>query len=243
METTFITGLPDGHLFLRPGDVFNRTRRGMFAPLQPGFCEEAIAPVDTTKPGLESAQTDTELVRRVTAGDTGAYGELVRRHQNMVYSIVSRITADRDDADDVAIEVFAQAFKSIASFKGKSSFSTWLYRISVNKAMRFSSNRARRNTASLDDPDMRLVDILASPEGLRPDSIMYKKESREAVRRAVAELPEKHRLAVILHYFSGLSCEQTAETLGCSVGTVWSRLHYACNKLRGRLDWLVDGND
>jgi len=227
METTIITRLPDGH----------------FRWPRLGFCEGTIAPVDTINSGLESAQTDTELVRRATTGDTGAYSELVRRHQSMVYSIVSRITTDRDDADDVATEVFAQAFKSIASFRGNSSFSTWLYRIAVNKATRFSTKRARRPAASLDDPDMRLVDILASPEGLRPDSIMNKKESQEAVRRAVAELPEKHRLVVILHYFSGLSCEQTAETLGCSVGTVWSRLHYACDKLRGRLDWLVDGND
>ena len=226
METTIIIQLP-------------RVRIGR---PRAGFCEETIAPVDTAYSGLESAQTDIELVRRVNTGDVGAYSELVRRHQSMIYSIVSRITNDRDDADDVATEVFTQAFKSLSSFKGKSSFATWLYRIAVNMATRYSSKRSRRSTASLDDPDTHIADMLASPDAMKPETALGDKERKEAVRRAVAELPEKHRIVVILHYFSGLSCEQTAETLGCSVGTVWSRLHYACTKLKGRLDWLVDGS-
>lgn len=205
-----------------------------------GCCEGLITPSDTTYSGLESAQTDAELVRRVVAGDTGAYGELVRRHQSMVYAIVSRITADKDDADDVAVEVFTQAYKSLSSFQSKSTFSTWLYRIAVNRAIRYSKQRSRRGAVSVDDPDSRLMDTLTSPDSNRPESVLSDKERREAVRKAVSELPEKHRLVVILHYFSGLSCEQTAETLGCSVGTVWSRLHHACNKLKDRLDWLSD---
>lgn len=198
--------------------------------------------VTTGKQTLETAartDTDAALVARVKRGEVGAFGELVQRHQRAAYGIVSRMVDNRDDADDIVQEVFVVAFRSIQSFKGEAAFSTWLYRIAVNTAIKQMKKIRTRQAASIDDPLTGLGEMLVSPDGDGPERSAECSERSGAIREAIQSLPEKHRAVVVLHYFQDLGCEEIASIVGCSVGTVWSRLHYACKKLRGQLDWLA----
>jgi RNA polymerase sigma-70 factor (ECF subfamily) len=182
-------------------------------------------------------ETDATLVARVGDGDIGAFGELVNRHQRAVCSVVSRMIDCRDDVDDIVQDVFVTAFRSMPTFRGQAAFSTWLYRIAVNTAIKQMKKMKLRQAASIDDPFNGLAESIESPGG-GPETVAERKERSAAIRRAVRELPEKHRVVVVLHYFENMSCSDIADIVGCSVGTVWSRLHYACRSLQGRLDWL-----
>jgi len=186
-------------------------------------------------------EPDATFVARIKDGDAGAFGELVQRHQRAVYGIVSRMVSDRDDVDDIVQDVFVQAFKSMDAFKEQSAFGTWIYRIAVNTTIKHLRKAKIRRAPSIDDPAAGLGDSLVSNGSEGPDEQAEKAERREAVRRAIETLPEHHRSVVVLHYFQNLSCDEIAKITGCSVGTVWSRLHYACRKLKGQLAWLGGG--
>ncbi|MBI2842904.1 MAG: sigma-70 family RNA polymerase sigma factor [Armatimonadetes bacterium] len=198
------------------------------------------ADIVTQDPSLaQTAQEpDVELVRRACGGDLAAYSALVERHKRAVYSIVSRMVTNKDDVDDLVQEIFVTAYRSIGRFRGKSAYSTWLYRIAVNASIKCSKKMKARQSISIDDPETGIADTLASSAGAGPPEAAEQCERREAVRKAIERLSEKHRTAVVLHYFEDYTCEQIAGILNCSMGTVWSRLHYACKKLRAQLEWL-----
>ena len=170
------------------------------------------------------------------AGNVAAYGVLLQRYQHAIYGIVSGMISNRDDVDDVVQEAFVQAYQSISKFRGDSAFTTWLYRIAVNTSIKQMRKAKVRRAASIDDSDTGLASVLTAPESNRPDKLAEQNARVSALREAVRALPEKHRAVVVLHYFQDLSCEEIAGVLDCSVGTVWSRLHYACKKLQGQLD-------
>jgi len=183
-------------------------------------------------------EADHELVLCAGKGDLAAYSVLVDRHQHTVYGIVSRMISNQDDVDDLVQDIFVQAYRSIGGFRGQSSFSTWLHSIAVNTTIKYLRKMKTRQAVSIDDPNARMEDALVADSDLSPSVAAEESEKQEAVRSAVEKLPEKHRAVVVLHYFEEYSCEEIAKILNCSVGTVWSRLHYACRKLRGQLDWL-----
>lgn len=184
------------------------------------------------------AEADFDLVIRAREGDLSAYGTLVERHQRAVYAVVSRMISSRDDIDDLVQDVFVLAYKSIGSFRGQSAFNTWLHTIAVNTTIKYLRKIKSRPSVSIDDPETGIERTLEASEGSRPPAIAEEQERKLAIRKAVEQLPEKHRTVVALHYFDDYSCEEISKILNCSVGTVWSRLHYACRKLRGQLDWL-----
>ncbi|MEN6520705.1 MAG: sigma-70 family RNA polymerase sigma factor [Armatimonadota bacterium] len=185
-----------------------------------------------------AVEPDTDLVEHVKCGDIPAYSELVNRHQGAVYGIVSRMVNCRDDVDDLVQDVFVTAYRSIGSFRGQAAFSTWLHTIAVNTAIKHLRKSKIRQTMPIEDMDMIADTATDTSEQKLPIDAAQESERKLAVQKAVDRLPEKHRTVVILHYFEDYSCEEIAKTLNCSVGTVWSRLHYACKKLRGQLDWL-----
>jgi RNA polymerase sigma-70 factor, ECF subfamily len=180
-------------------------------------------------------EADADLVAKAQSGDVGAFGELVRRYSRTVYGVVSRMAGNPDDVDDIAQEAFVRAYRSIGSFRGDAEFSTWVYRIAVNTTIKLMKKIKARQACSIDDPAGGLGEMLVAAESDRPEKIAERKARNEALRRAVSDLPEKHRTVVVLHYFENLACEEIAQVLECSVGTVWSRLHYACKKLQGVL--------
>ncbi len=179
--------------------------------------------------------TDAALVAKTKAGDVSAFGQLVQRHQRAVYAVVSRMVESRDDVEDIVQEAFVSAYKSMHAFKGEAAFSTWVYRIAVNTTIKHARKMKIRTATSIDDPNTGLAETLVSNGGDGPEDAAQDRARNAAVREAVNTLPEKHRAVVVLYYFQELGCEEIAKILGCSVGTVWSRLHYACKKLQTQL--------
>jgi RNA polymerase sigma-70 factor (ECF subfamily) len=185
-----------------------------------------------------SGRTDAELVRRTLDGDHEAYRALVTAYQNKVYGIAYGVIHNREDALDIAQDVFIKAFKKLRSFRGSSSFYTWLYRITVNMAIDHA--RKKRQTVSVEYDD-RLLEQ-PPPEGaprdgqqVNPLEVLERQELNTTIMSAIMELPEEQRATVILRELEDLSYAEIAAVLGCSIGTVMSRLHYGRKKLRQKL--------
>lgn len=178
---------------------------------------------------------DALLVQKAQEGDVDAFERLVERYERTVYAIVARMIPSRDDAEDLAQEVFLQAWKSIRRFRGDAQFGTWLHTITVNATLKRIQWLKRRDALSLDDPELGLWEHVADDSGNGPLDVACSAEARQAVQKALAKLSDNHRMAVVLHYFEDYSCDEIAAMMQCSVGTVWSRLHYACKKLKADL--------
>ena len=182
------------------------------------------------------------LVRRAREGDLSAYDELVRRYQERIYATVYHMTANHEDANDLAQESFIKAYQSLKSFKGDSSFFTWLYRIAVNKTINFLKQRKKRVHLSLNDLDFNVehnpefVSLVSENTPRREAKLA---ELQEKLNEAMLKLSEPHRLVVILHDVQGLSHEEIGKLMDCNTGTVRSRLFYARQQLQGHLsDYL-----
>jgi len=193
---------------------------------------------------LESrAPADEEaLVRRVRRGDLEAYDELVRRYQERIYATVYHMTSNHEDANDLAQESFIKAFQALKTFKGGSSFYTWLYRIAVNKTINFLKQRKNRIHMSLNDLDFNAEhdpDLVAFVSDKTPRREAGLAELQEKLNAAMLKLSEPHRLVVVLHDVQGLSHDEIAKIMDCNIGTVRSRLFYARQQLQGYLsDYL-----
>lgn len=184
---------------------------------------------------------DAVLVRRCQNGDREAFGLLVARHDKRVYALVARVLglgATTDDVDDVAQEVFIQAWRALPKFRQDARFSTWLYRIATNMAIKqWHRNKRGAQTVSEEELPNTVRAALAIMEP-GPEDVAAQRARDKALRTAIDRLPEKQRTVILLHYFEEYTCEDIGALLGCSVGTVWSRLHYGCRKLRESVSWL-----
>ena len=182
------------------------------------------------------------LVKRARQGDLGAYDELVRRYQERIYATVYHMTANHEDANDLAQEAFIKAYQALKSFKGGSSFYTWVYRIAVNKTINFLKQRKNKAHLSLDDLDFNAEhdpDLVALISEKTPRREINLAELHEKLNTALQKLSEPHRLVVTLHDVQGLSHEEIAEIMDCNIGTVRSRLFYARQQLQAYLsDYL-----
>jgi len=203
--------------------------------------EEAPAMEESQKP--EPAPVpDLELVQRAQKGDSAAYDELIRRYQERVYATVYHMTSNHEDANDLAQEAFIKAFHALKSFKGGSSFYTWVYRIAVNKTINFLKQRKNKAQMSLDDLDFNAEhdpDLVALISDKTPRREVNLAELQEKLNGAMQKLSEPHRLVVTLHDVQGLSHEEIAKIMECNIGTVRSRLFYARQQLQAYLsDYL-----
>lgn len=186
---------------------------------------------------------DATLVRRCQRGESSAFRELVARHDKKVYTLVARVlgpSATADDVDDVAQDVFVQAWRALPKFRSDAKFSTWLYRIATNMAIK-QWHRRKKTSGTVYEAELpeTVRAALADPSLGPAEEAMLLARDRD-LRKAIESLPEKQRTVVLLHYFEEQTCEEVALLLGCSVGTVWSRLHYACRKLRETAGWLYE---
>jgi len=188
------------------------------------------------------AGDETLLVKRARQGDLGAYDELVRRYQERVYATVYHMTGNHEDANDLAQEAFIKGFQALKSFKGGSSFYTWVYRIAVNKTINFLKQRKNRAQLSLNDLDVNAEhdpDLVALISDKTPRREVGLAELQERLNEALLKLSEPHRLVVTLHDVQGLSHEEIADIMDCNIGTVRSRLFYARQQLQAYLsDYL-----
>ena len=190
----------------------------------------------------ETPVEEAVLVKRARRGDLTAYDELVRRYQERIYATVYHMTANHEDANDLAQEAFIKGFQALKSFKGGSSFYTWVYRIAVNKTINFLKQRKNRAQMSLDDLDFNAEhdpDLVALISEKTPRREIGLTELQEKLNVAMLKLSEPHRLVVTLHDVQGLSHEEISKIMGCNTGTVRSRLFYARQQLQAYLsDYL-----
>jgi RNA polymerase sigma-70 factor, ECF subfamily len=186
--------------------------------------------------------SDQQLVERVQAGDKAAFDLLVRKYQHRVLKLVSRFVSDAAEAEDVAQEAFLKAYRALASFRGDSAFYTWLYRIAINTAKNaLVSNRRRPVDFDLDLQDPEQYDRHARlKEGDTPEGVLLTEEIRSVVERAMEQLPEDLRTAIVLRELEGLSYEEIAEAMDCPVGTVRSRIFRAREAIDKKLKPLLD---
>ena len=207
--------------------------------------EQDDAAVESSPKGTRSSQPidraeEMTFVKRSQAGDLAAYDELIRRYQERIYGTLYHMTSNHEDAHDLAQESFIKAYQAIKTFKGGSSFYTWLYRIAVNKTLNFLKQRKNRVHMSLNDLDFGaekdpdLIALISDKTPLRDAGL---KELQNKLNEAMQRLSEHHRMVVTLHDVQGLSHEEIAEVMDCNVGTVRSRLFYARQQLQG---WLAE---
>jgi len=170
--------------------------------------------------------SDEELAGRFAAGDRAAFDALVRRHKDRVYRFVLCQGAGAADAEDVAQEVFIQLFRSAASFRGDSSFVSWLYALTRNVHLTHRRRRAAIVERCVElEHDEKHLEI---PDGAPPlDQALEREERRRALKAALDALPAIHREAILLKDVEGLSYQEIAHALGIPLGTVRSRIHNA----------------
>jgi RNA polymerase sigma factor (sigma-70 family) len=190
---------------------------------------------------LEPA-AEQSLIRRARQGQLEAYDELVRRYQERIYATIYHMTSNHEDANDLAQETFIKAYHSLKSFRGGSSFYTWIYRIAVNKTINFLKQRKNRTHMSLNDLDFNAEhdpDLVALVSDKTPRREVGLSELQEKLNAAMQKLSDPHRLVVTLHDVQGLSHEEIAGIMDCNIGTVRSRLFYARQQLQAYLsDYL-----
>jgi RNA polymerase sigma-70 factor (ECF subfamily) len=187
----------------------------------------------------QEADDDLAVVRQVQAGQVAAFDRLILKYRERVLGIIYNMTSNREDAADLAQDAFIKAFQSINRFQGQSSFFTWLYRIAVNSTVSHLRKNRLRSFFSLesireDDPVSKdIIDALTDKAGVGRDALV--RELQEKLNDAMQKLSINHRTVVTLFEIDGLSHQEIAEVMDCSVGTVRSRLHYAKQLLQSEL--------
>jgi RNA polymerase sigma factor (sigma-70 family) len=196
------------------------------------------APIPVPETPVQTGEM--ELVRRAQKGDLEAYDQLIKRYQERIYATVYHMTSNHEDANDLAQDAFIKAFQALKSFKGGSTFYTWLYRIAVNKTINFLKQRKNRLHMSLNDLDYNTEnnpDLVALISDKTPRRDASLKELQEKLNESLLKLSEQHRLVMVLHDVQGQSHEEIAEIMQCNIGTVRSRLFYARQQMQG---WMAD---
>lgn len=175
----------------------------------------------------EVQRSDEEIVRLARRGDRAAFSELVRRHQNGVYTLAVRLVRDRDLASDVAQEAFVRAWRALPKFRGDARFTTWMHRITVNTAWTLRARAARLRTERLDD-------LVADPpaDGMSPERAGDLSDLRPRLEAALRRLPDGTRAVVVLKDVYGWTHPEISDHLGISVTASKVRLHRGRRKLR-----------
>lgn len=188
----------------------------------------------SSKRVLADGATDREIVERVIKGDTEAFGVLVERYQDRIYSAVHNYVSNADDAVDITQDALVKAYGKLRSFDASSAFYTWLYRIAVNTAIDFLRRRKSRPVDSLDDEKFSEVGFEPASKdvGADPEKVAVAHEQATQLRTAIGKLSYKLRSVLVLHDVEGLSQEEVAEVLKVPVGTVKSRVSRARAELR-----------
>ena len=193
--------------------------------------------------GLDLQNDEETLVRRLCAAENAAYEELLERFEHPIYNLVCRLTDHPEDGADVTQEVFLKVFRSIGSFRGKSSLKTWIYRIAVNESRnhRRSFLRHRKQEVHLEpsEDSLGIAEWVADP-GPSPFEIALDHEAEQLIERALSEMNPSFRAALVLRDMEGLAYDEIADILEISLGTVKSRILRGREALKERLTAHLD---
>jgi len=181
-------------------------------------------------------ETDQEIIKQIIAGQQEIYRELVSRYQQKVYSVAFKITRNEKDAEDIAQEVFIQAFKALSTYKFESSFSTWLYRIAVNRGLDWQRKNKKYQDRIL--YEQVTIENTESIEFLPEDSFISQ-EQKKAIHSIMNKLPPPYLDVIKLYYFDQLSYQEIANQLELANKTVESRLYRGRQMLKQL--WLKEG--
>jgi RNA polymerase sigma-70 factor (ECF subfamily) len=174
-------------------------------------------------------QEETEMISRCQQGDQEALREIFDRYHKKVYRIAYGVVRQREEALDIVQEVFIKLFRSIKNFKGRSHFYTYLYRMVMNTAIDHTRKTGKQFISSLDEEGS----FQPSDEVEKgPERILLHKEAEEKLKSAMEKLPAEQKAALIFREVEGLSYQEMAEAMGCSIGTVMSRLHYGRKRMQ-----------
>jgi RNA polymerase sigma-70 factor (ECF subfamily) len=178
----------------------------------------------------DKAVDDFKLIDMAVGGDEKAYAKLLQRYRKAVYHVILKMVRNVDDAEDLTIEAFAKAFRSLSRFKKDFTFSTWLFRIATNNAIDFIRKR-RLHTLSIEntwtDDSGDSVSINVEDRNPNPQEEAIKAQKADVMQQFVAMLPPKYQKLVRLRYYHEMSYEEIAEELEAPLGTVKAQLHRA----------------
>jgi len=188
---------------------------------------------------------EARLIERLRAGDLTAFEELVSCFERPVYLLCYRLLGDGEDARDAAQETFLKVYRGIGSFRAESGLKTWIYRIAINQAMnqqRWWRRRHKDDTLSLDlsrNGTEQSIGLMLPSSAMSPEDEAISNQRERRIMRALAEIKEEFKVALVLREIEELSYEEIAETLKISIGTVKSRIARGREELRRRLKELL----
>jgi len=177
---------------------------------------------------------DAHTIRLVAEGNEQAFEQLVQKYQLAVFNTIYRYIGNQDDVQDLGQEIFIKIWRNASKFRGKSKFSTWLYRIVVNHCINYR-RKNRRGHVSLDE----LTEKGRIPEAFKVEPDWEQRRKVELVRKAVSELPDRQRMALVLAQFEEKSYKEIAEIMKVSLSSVESLIFRARSALRGKLENVV----
>lgn len=184
-------------------------------------------------------ETDIELMARVKSGDDSAFAELMKRHYRAIMNYIYRFTNDRNDSEDLAQEVFLRIYRSVNEYKPQAKFSTWLYKIATNVCLTEIKLKHRMNRVSLDELQEKKGDIKDS-NSVSGYDFVNRRDIRSSIFQALNSISEKERTSIILCKYEGLSYDEVAEVIGCTVGAVKTYIHRGRLKLIDKLKPLLE---
>jgi len=174
-------------------------------------------------------ETEKRIIERVRQGNANAFSHLVVKYQDIVFSMALKMVGNRDDAAEMAQETFIRAFRSLASFREQSRFSTWLYRIAFNTCI--SSLRSKRMASGRGNPDSWAEEAAAIPGPDDEESFLHRR-----LNEALRNLPEDEYLIILLYYYEEQSIAEISQITGLGESNIKVRLHRIRNKLRIMMD-------
>lgn len=188
---------------------------------------------------------DEELVSFIIKGKTELFSVIVDRYQSKVFSTVFQYTHDHEEARDLTQEIFIKLYNNLGSYKNKASFSTWLYRIAVNRCIDWTRKKKLATVSTIYDSSDEEIDIYDTltdrVDG--PEETLIKQENKVYIRKVVEDLPEIYKTVIILYYFEDFSPQEISDIIDVPRRTVETRLYRGKNLLKLRLEELICGGE
>jgi len=191
-----------------------------------------------------SSADDRTLVQSAQKGDMGAFEELVARHRDKIYARAFSMMRNEEEAIDLSQEAWVKGWQRLHQFQGESSFGTWMTRIVINLCLDQLRKQKRQRTESIEamDEESGGVERQMPVITINPTAGLERNELRQRIDKALSQLSYEHRTVMVLHEFEEMEYKEIAKTMGCSIGTVMSRLFYARRKMAALLQDLRKQN-